>query len=63
MQPIDGKLLPVLQLQLAEEEKLHNQHNEALRANYKKYQLIDGAQGDGNVNQLAARYKTTLNEY
>nr|XP_043634416.1 uncharacterized protein LOC122605523 [Erigeron canadensis] len=53
----------LMELQLAEEEKLHNQQSEALRANYKKYELIDGAQGDGTVKQLAACYKTTLNDY
>ena len=51
-----------LQQQLAEEEKLHNQQNETLKANYRKYELIDGAQGDGTIKLLAARYKTTLND-
>nr|XP_043607520.1 uncharacterized protein LOC122579413 [Erigeron canadensis] len=52
----------MMELQLAKEEKLHNQQNETLRANYKKYELIDGAQGNGTVKQLAACYKLTLNE-
>lgn len=52
----------LMELQLAEEEKLHNLQNETLKANYKKYELIDGAQADGTVKRLAARYDTKLND-
>ncbi|XP_076896615.1 ASI1-immunoprecipitated protein 1-like [Bidens hawaiensis] len=39
---------------LAEEEKLHNQQSETLKMNYKKYELIDGTHTDGNMKRLAA---------
>ncbi|KVH87881.1 uncharacterized protein LOC112502887 isoform X2 [Cynara cardunculus var. scolymus] len=50
----------LMEQQLAEEEKLHNQQAETLKANYKKYELIDGAQNDGTVKRLAACYNTKL---
>lgn len=50
-------------MQLLDEEKLHNQQNESLKANYKKFELIDAAQGDNTVKRLANRYGTKLNEY
>ncbi|KAI3808558.1 hypothetical protein L1987_24511 [Smallanthus sonchifolius] len=53
----------MMELQLAEDEKLHNQQSETLKANYKKYELIDGAQTDGTLKRLAARYGTKLNEF
>ncbi|KAI3799011.1 hypothetical protein L1987_34299 [Smallanthus sonchifolius] len=48
-------------LQLADDEKLHHQPSDTLKANYKKYELIDGAQADGTVRRLVARYGTELN--
>ncbi|KAJ9540664.1 hypothetical protein OSB04_027170 [Centaurea solstitialis] len=50
----------LMEQQLAEEEKLHNQQAETLKSNYKKYELIDVAQNDGTVKRLAARYNTKL---
>ncbi|KAK9061870.1 hypothetical protein SSX86_019054 [Deinandra increscens subsp. villosa] len=52
----------LMELQLANEEKLHHQQSDTLKSNYKKYELIDGAQTDGTVRRLAARYGTKLNE-
>ncbi|KAJ0612305.1 hypothetical protein HanHA300_Chr01g0026051 [Helianthus annuus] len=53
----------VTMLQLEEEEKLHKQQSETLKTNYKKYELIDGVQADGNVNRLKAEYGITLNDH
>ncbi|XP_076952582.1 ASI1-immunoprecipitated protein 1-like [Bidens hawaiensis] len=50
-------------VELAVEEKLHNQQSETLKANYKKYELIDGSQTDGNMKRLAAQYGTKINDY
>lgn len=52
----------LMEQQVGEEEKLHNQQAETLKANYKKYELIDGAQNDGTVKRLAACYNTKLND-
>ncbi|XP_071705784.1 ASI1-immunoprecipitated protein 1-like [Rutidosis leptorrhynchoides] len=48
----------LMERQLAEEGNLHFQQNVTLKTNYKKYELIDGAHGDGTIKLLAARYKT-----
>ncbi|KAI7745010.1 hypothetical protein M8C21_005258 [Ambrosia artemisiifolia] len=53
----------MIEQELAKEEKLHDQQSETLKTNYKKYELIDGAQADGNVKRLAAQYGTVLNDY
>ncbi|XP_021980459.1 uncharacterized protein LOC110876600 isoform X1 [Helianthus annuus] len=53
----------IMKLQLEEEEKLHKQQSETLKTNYKKYELIDGVQADGNVNRLKAEYGITLNDH
>ncbi|KAD5961003.1 hypothetical protein E3N88_12476 [Mikania micrantha] len=53
----------LMELQLAEEEMLHNQQSETLKANFKKYELIDGVQTDGTLKHLAARYGTQLDDY
>ncbi|PWA55794.1 Nucleotide-binding, alpha-beta plait [Artemisia annua] len=53
----------LLEQQLAEEEKLHNQQSETLKANYKKYELIDGAQADGTAKRLATCYETKLHDF
>ncbi|MFS8025844.1 hypothetical protein Hanom_Chr16g01479871 [Helianthus anomalus] len=53
----------IMKLQLEEEEKLHKQQSETLKTNYKKYDLIDGAQAEGNVQRLKAEYGMTLNDY
>ncbi|KAI3794101.1 hypothetical protein L1987_36728 [Smallanthus sonchifolius] len=52
----------LMELQLADDEKLHHQQSDTLKANYKKYELIDGAQADGTVRRLVARYGTKLND-
>ncbi|KAJ0836420.1 putative RNA recognition motif domain, nucleotide-binding alpha-beta plait domain superfamily [Helianthus annuus] len=51
----------MLQLE-EEEEKLHKQQSETLKTNYKKYDLIDGVQADGNVKRLKVEYGMTLND-
>ncbi|KAJ0514196.1 hypothetical protein HanHA300_Chr10g0366651 [Helianthus annuus] len=53
----------IMELQLEEEEKLHKQQSETLKTNYKKYELIDGVQADGNVKRLKAEYGMTLNDH
>ncbi|KAI7737711.1 hypothetical protein M8C21_011883 [Ambrosia artemisiifolia] len=52
----------LMEQELADEQKLHNQQNETLQANYEKYKLIDGAQGDGALKRLAGYYGTTLDD-
>lgn len=51
------------QVDLAQNEKLHNQQSEQLTTNYKKYELIDGTHTDGNMKRLAAKYGTKINDY
>ncbi|KAL5781124.1 hypothetical protein ACOSP7_006153 [Xanthoceras sorbifolium] len=46
----------VLKNQLEEEEKLAKQQRDSLKANYKKYELIDGIIGDGTAQRLVRRY-------
>jgi len=45
-----------LKLQLEKEEKLAEQQAEILKANHKKYQLMDGVTVDGSANKLARLY-------
>ncbi|XP_028062842.1 uncharacterized protein LOC114266159 [Camellia sinensis] len=40
------------QVQLAQEEKLANQQAETLKANYEKYELIEGVLNDGSANRI-----------
>ena len=44
------------QQQLAEEEKLANQQAETLKANYKKYEMMDTVLFDGTAKSLANHY-------
>ncbi|KAI5347967.1 hypothetical protein L3X38_000854 [Prunus dulcis] len=46
----------VLEQQLQEEENLAKQQNEALQANYKKYDMLDRIIADGTVKCLASHY-------
>ncbi|KAI3521037.1 hypothetical protein L1887_10495 [Cichorium endivia] len=46
----------LMEKQMEDEEKLHKQQEVNLKANYKKYELIDAAQADGTFNRLASRY-------
>ncbi|XP_073126686.1 ASI1-immunoprecipitated protein 1 [Henckelia pumila] len=46
----------LLMEQLKEEEKLAAQQNETLKANFRKYELIDGVHEDGTATQLARYY-------
>lgn len=48
---------------MEEEEKLHNQQEVSLKANFKKYELIDSAQGDGTFRRLGARYGSNYNDF
>ncbi|CAL5391966.1 unnamed protein product [Camellia sinensis] len=45
-----------LKVQLAQEEKLANKQAETLKANYEKYELIEGVLNDGSANRLARHY-------
>lgn len=46
----------MLKHQLDKEEKLAKQQGEALKANYKKYEMIDSLMADGTARRLARRY-------
>ncbi|XP_073038047.1 ASI1-immunoprecipitated protein 1-like isoform X1 [Primulina eburnea] len=46
----------LLMEQLKEEEKLAAQQNETLKANYRKFELIDGVHEDGTAKKLAHYY-------
>ncbi|XP_052176561.1 uncharacterized protein LOC127790873 [Diospyros lotus] len=50
----------IMERQVGEEEKLANQQWKTLKANYKKYELIDGVLGDGTALRLAERYNTRI---
>ncbi|XP_052196309.1 uncharacterized protein LOC127803818 [Diospyros lotus] len=52
----------MLKRQLAIEEKIANQQSETLKANYKKYELIDGVIRDGTAFHLAQCYNTRIFE-
>lgn len=51
-----------MQQQLAHEAKLANQQVETLKANYKKFRLIDGLNEDGAVKRLAEFYKMPVSD-
>ncbi|KAL7612293.1 hypothetical protein Lser_V15G07480 [Lactuca serriola] len=53
----------LMEKQMEEEEKLHNQQEVSLKANFKKYELIDSAQGDGTFRRLGARYGSNYNDF
>ncbi|KAK2641857.1 hypothetical protein Ddye_023620 [Dipteronia dyeriana] len=46
----------LLKKQLQEEEKLQRHQEDSLKANYKKYELIEGIMGDGTAKRLAQQY-------
>ncbi|XVF37714.1 hypothetical protein REPUB_Repub20aG0033400 [Reevesia pubescens] len=46
----------MLKHQLDKEEKLAKQQGETLKANYKKFEMIDGLLADGTARRLARRY-------
>ncbi|KAJ4723328.1 RNA-binding family protein isoform 1 [Melia azedarach] len=46
----------VLKQQVDQEEKLAKQQADALKQNYKKYELLDGILADGTANRLAWYY-------
>lgn len=52
----------LLKQQLAEEERLHNKHGETLKANHKKYELIDKVLADGSARKLGSCYNIKLQE-
>ncbi|KAL3824831.1 hypothetical protein ACJIZ3_020860 [Penstemon smallii] len=52
----------VLNHQLEEEEKLHNQQTETLKAHYRKFELIDGVYEDGTAKQLARHYNVHISD-
>ncbi|XP_059658144.1 uncharacterized protein LOC132304467 isoform X2 [Cornus florida] len=52
----------LLKQQLAEEEKLAKQQGETLKANYKKFDLIDNVLVDGTANRLARRYDINISD-
>lgn len=52
----------LLMEQLKEEEKLAAQQNETLKANYRKFELIDGVHEDGTAKQLAHYYNMRVSD-
>ncbi|KZV46279.1 hypothetical protein F511_10413 [Dorcoceras hygrometricum] len=52
----------LLMEQLKEEEKLAAQQNETLKANYRKFELIDGVHEDGTAKQLAHYYNMRISD-
>ncbi|KAK9931144.1 hypothetical protein M0R45_018438 [Rubus argutus] len=46
----------VLKKQLEDEEKLEEQHQEALKATHKKYKMVQSVIADGTTRQLARGY-------
>ena len=61
MTSLNSFLTPVmLQLRLEEEEKLAKQQEEMLKAQYNKYDMIDGVMQDGSMPRLARKYGLNL---
>ncbi|KAK8478636.1 hypothetical protein V6N13_133461 [Hibiscus sabdariffa] len=52
----------MLKHQLEKEEKLAKQQGETLKANYKKYEMIDSLMADGTVRRLAGRYTLRISD-
>ncbi|XWS09319.1 hypothetical protein CRYUN_Cryun40dG0075300 [Craigia yunnanensis] len=52
----------MLKHQLDKEEKLAKQQGEALKANYKKYEMMDGLVADGTARRLARRYNLRVSD-
>lgn len=52
----------LLNHQLKEEENLANQQLETLKANYRKYELIDGVLADNTAKRLANQYRMPLSD-
>ncbi|KAK6123464.1 hypothetical protein DH2020_042785 [Rehmannia glutinosa] len=50
----------VLEQQRAEEEKLANQQSETLKANYKKYEMLNNVFEDGTAKRLGDEYKMPI---
>ncbi|XP_065865274.1 ASI1-immunoprecipitated protein 1 [Euphorbia lathyris] len=57
-----GEASFLLTQQVDREEKLHKQQMESLKANYKKFEMIDGVLGDRTAQRLAEYYKIGLTE-
>ncbi|KAK8663436.1 hypothetical protein V6N13_083255 [Hibiscus sabdariffa] len=52
----------MLKHQLEKEEKLAKQQGETLKANYKKYEMIDSLMADGTVRRLARHYNLRISD-
>ncbi|KAK8556329.1 hypothetical protein V6N13_064367 [Hibiscus sabdariffa] len=59
---IVNELFVALKHQLEKEEKLAKQQGETLKANYKKYEMIDSLMADGTVRRLARRYNLRISD-
>uniref|UniRef100_A0A1D1YJ26 Paraspeckle component 1 n=1 Tax=Anthurium amnicola TaxID=1678845 RepID=A0A1D1YJ26_9ARAE len=51
----------LLKHQREEEEKLAKQQEEALKQNYKKFEIIENVVQDGSLQRLASRYNMSIN--
>ncbi|GLJ31208.1 hypothetical protein SUGI_0625380 [Cryptomeria japonica] len=52
----------LLKHQREEEEKLSEQHEETLRTNYRKYEMIESLYADGTNEKLSRRYDTSKDD-
>ncbi|XP_057972464.1 uncharacterized protein LOC131160632 [Malania oleifera] len=52
----DAEASFLLKRQLKEEEKLSNQQEESLKANYRKFEMVDSVLMDGTAGRLGRRY-------
>ncbi|KAK1303700.1 hypothetical protein QJS10_CPB11g02041 [Acorus calamus] len=52
----------LLKMQMVEERKLAEKHDEMLKSNYQKYQMIEDILNDGSLRRLARQYKIKLSD-
>ncbi|CAK9313672.1 unnamed protein product [Citrullus colocynthis] len=52
----------LLKHHLAEEEKLAKQQQEALKGNYKKYEIVESVMADGTARRLAKHYNMRVSD-
>ncbi|XVE81080.1 hypothetical protein DITRI_Ditri15bG0034500 [Diplodiscus trichospermus] len=57
-----GETAVMLKHQMDKEEKLAKQQGEALKANYKKYEMIDNLMAEGTARRLARRYNLRVSD-
>ncbi|XP_044497817.1 uncharacterized protein LOC123219914 [Mangifera indica] len=58
----DAQSAFLLKQQLAQEEKLAKNQEEVLKANYKKYEMVEGVLADGTARRLAREYDLRISD-